>query len=292
MKTYHLLPLLLAATLSPVWSAEDDSMKAVEAIGMLPKQRQATKVPLLPDEKNPFAERSKKQETIAGPAEDAESQENKIRRLLTSLLVTGYKSGDGGRRVLIDNIIAREGQELEPVLADQTEKLIVSSITDKFVEIAWQETSKDASQPRILRLPIKVKPAVGTMLKGQGKGKGAIVYMVKPGMTEAAAAAAVLAGQPDGGSTGTNDSQGRTATAPRPDSLMQPAMLEKPAIPGELLPPGAASGVPEAPDSGRSEKASPPPPAKEAPKAEAAPVPPPSAALPAGPGLPPQRAVE
>ncbi|MGI8602804.1 MAG: hypothetical protein ACR2OZ_07360 [Verrucomicrobiales bacterium] len=183
MRMLFLLPVM---ALSPVslWG-NDDASPEVAAIGMLPKQRTAQRI--APSERNPFAVKPKEL-TKASP-EETETQESKIRAIFKSIPGSGVRRGSDGRLVaLVGDLILREGEEVKPVLADQTELLMVSKIDSKKVELTFVE-NKDATQPRTIPLLINNQPRVAQKLFAQAKGGREMYY---PSMRAAAAGVATV----------------------------------------------------------------------------------------------------
>ena len=115
------------------------------SVGLTPKQKKAITVGL--DELNPFAivvDEVVTQETY----EDISAQEQKIRGVFSSLGVSGVTKSGTGYKVLIGDMILREGQTVPSVIPDQTEQLEVLSITEEEMVIAWIEDRDSRKKSR------------------------------------------------------------------------------------------------------------------------------------------------
>lgn len=131
-------------------------------IGILPSQ----KIPATVDagDRNPFATRTP---GPVGPDIDTESEESRIRQIFAGLRVTGrVPASKGVPRVLVGDLILKEGGELPQLIENQTDRLRVTRITDKEVEITWID-EEVAEQPRKLLIPINLNPNVTVLLPGR-----------------------------------------------------------------------------------------------------------------------------
>jgi len=207
-----------AATTQPV-------PEAVAALGMLPTQRDGLRIS--PQERNPFA--VKPHEIIKSPDPvDAETQESKIRSIFNQLRVTGTRRDRDGRSLaLAGDLILRQGEEVKPVLEDQTEVLIVSKIGPRQIELTFVE-NKDSTQPRIIILPVRNQVEVAQKLFAQPQGRTGGFYIAR-GRTpvETAEAAGALAASPPTAPATTRPSlapPATTAIAPR-DARREAAAL-------------------------------------------------------------------
>jgi hypothetical protein len=157
-------------------------------IGILPSQ----KIPATVDsgDRNPFATRTPEQENF-GEGFDIESEESRIRQIFAGLRVTGrVPASKGAPRVLVGDLILKEGIELPQVIENQTDRLRVTRITDKQVEITWID-EEVAEQPRKLLIPINLDPDVSFLLPGRANpGASKFVRMAKvPGEADSSGAA-------------------------------------------------------------------------------------------------------
>ena len=132
-------------------------------IGILPSQ----KIPATVDagDRNPFATRTPTPNVT--PGLDTESEESRIRQIFAGLRVTGrVPASKGIPRVLVGDLILKEGVELPQLIENQTDRLQVTRITDKEVEITWID-EEVAEQPRKLLIPINLNPDVTVLLPGR-----------------------------------------------------------------------------------------------------------------------------
>lgn len=150
-------PLAVAAQDAPAAmtpeeeKAADMRMPDIDRSGLLPELRQPLKVS--PDERNPFAVARKVLERIPGIVTDTERE--RIERLLRAMRVSGVSESPSGRRALLGSLSLGQGDELPKLFADQADRLVVKSITDRelVIEFLDGESSK-RGQP--LSLPIGV----------------------------------------------------------------------------------------------------------------------------------------
>ncbi|MFN0125938.1 MAG: hypothetical protein ACKV19_04535 [Verrucomicrobiales bacterium] len=280
MKTCLCLFTLLIPTLAG--AAADAVPEAVASLGMLPHQRGGLQIAA--DERNPFA--AKVKEAAKVTLEDTETQESKIRSIFRQLRVTGIRRDRQGRFLaLAGDLILRQGEEVKPVLEEQTEVLMVSKIEPGQIELTFVE-NKDSTQPRVIVLPVRNQVQVSQKLFAQPDGKSSM-YVARgratPTIEEAAEAlasstptaparatpiATVTGSAPPAPATPV----ATTAQAPQRDSLREAAALagmppgmaltgknNPPPSPPATTPPAAAPPAPATPASA----APPPPPAPE-----------------------------
>jgi hypothetical protein len=190
MISFFTLAAVLAAT--PPLPASGIVSEEVAALGMLPSQRQGIRIN--PQERNPFA--SETRETTKSPeTPENESQESKIRALFRQLHVSGIRHRHHGQSLaLVNDLILREGEEIDPVLPDQTERLVVSKIESNQIELNFIET-KESTQPRSIILPVRHQVQVTQKLPAQPAGSTGSFYIArqKPPLETATAAAATMA---------------------------------------------------------------------------------------------------
>ncbi|MDB4673254.1 hypothetical protein OAF27_00425 [Verrucomicrobiales bacterium] len=146
-------------------SAPDASASAeILSVGLTPKQKKAITVDS--NELNPFAiviDEAVEKETY----EDISAQEQKIRGVFNQMNVCGVTQSGTGYKVLIGDMILREGQTVPSVIPDQTEQLEVLSITDEEMVLGWIEeremprnSRRKADKGRQLTIPISHGAAV------------------------------------------------------------------------------------------------------------------------------------
>ena len=137
------------------------------SVGMLPSEKKATT--LLAGERNPFAIRVANVESKV--SSDLETESARVERVLKSLTISGIAPGPQGMKALLGDIILEEGRMVDPVIENQTDKVQVTKITNKKVELTWL-SDDEAESPRVLELPVDLKVTVRRRLAGeQGAGK-------------------------------------------------------------------------------------------------------------------------
>ena len=301
MKTPVILIILTCGAGLPL-SANDEVSPDVAGIGMLPKQRTAQR--LAPNERNPFAFKPK--ETAKAVVEETETQESKIRAIFKSMSVTGVRRGSDGRLMaLVGDLILREGEEVKPVLVDQTELLLVSRIDPKRVELTFVE-NKDSTQPRTIPLPITTQTRVAQRLAGQPHGSKAMYYPsakaaaagVAAVMSAAGGSGAVSATQSEVGETGEPAEMVAVSgigaiTAPPPSTSVvdraERMSFAALAPTGRINSPNTAAAVPSAAGSRLKTEFTPVPSAKGPVPSSSPPAPePPSPAAQPTPAIPPK----
>lgn len=122
-----------------------------------------------PEEDNPFvAVTDLEEEDVSN------SEENKIKELILAMKVVGASLRAQGYRVQLGDMILQAGMVVPPFMPDQTVQLRVNSITEDQIEFVWMEKEKTGLPPRILLMPIKMKPSVRYAMPGQsGQGMSA-----------------------------------------------------------------------------------------------------------------------
>lgn len=154
----------LALFFCPTVPAEKTSSAAQEPplrMGQLPDEKNPEL--LQSKERNPFVRREAK---IAEVDTNRETEESKLRDLLGVMSITGAILGNGTVKLLLGNLILKQGQLLPPLIEGQTEHLIVNKITDKQVEIDFVESEKQI-EPRKIIIPIDLQPRVTVRLPFQ-----------------------------------------------------------------------------------------------------------------------------
>jgi hypothetical protein len=145
-------------------------------IGTLPSQK--VPAPVDQGDRNPFSTRLASVPDETGNY-DADTEESKIRQVFANLKVTGRAPASGGAaRVLVGDLILKEGGDIPQVIENQTNVLRVTRITEKEVEITWIDEI-DADAPRKLLIPINLNPEVSFLLPGRSQGAGQFVTLAK-----------------------------------------------------------------------------------------------------------------
>lgn len=139
--------LLVVVTIGPVNSAPP-------SIGLLPQDK--TPVEVDDSERNPFG---KKVVKTAEAVVETESEEQKIRSLVTKLPFGGITRGYGVVKVLLGSFMLEKGGLLPDVIPGQTERLRVMEVSEKYVELGFVEEDGTVSS-RLIKLSFDLKPVV------------------------------------------------------------------------------------------------------------------------------------
>lgn len=147
---------------------------AVNPMPALPKDR---KISLLPDQKmplllkqaerNPFARRNPDVSLIS-ETEEQETEAELIRDALNGLTVSGRSYGPNGLRVLAEgSLIFERGKIVPPVIQGQTESLVVESVDEKLINLAWIDSETGKFSGKRISIPYDLTPRVRMIMKGQ-----------------------------------------------------------------------------------------------------------------------------
>jgi hypothetical protein len=140
---------------SSIGAAPEDSLRpSVLGIGQLPGEKRPDL--LRPKERNPFSRREAKAVEVTA---DRESEESRIRAILSSTSVTGIIRGSGEVKALLGSLVLKEGKLVPPLIEGQTERLVVGSITRTAIEINFVEMD-DHAEPRKIVVPIDLRPRI------------------------------------------------------------------------------------------------------------------------------------
>ncbi len=150
-----MLPLLLAG-LPLFLQAESDS-------ALLPDGRQ--KIELRPSERNPFAQQVVA-ETAPTTLQEGATEESRLRKILRAVKISGISGKPGHKQVLLGSIIIKPGDTLPPILKNQFERLVVVSVDDSNIVLAFGEKDTAVDARKIV-LPIGIKPEVTQFMYGE-----------------------------------------------------------------------------------------------------------------------------
>ncbi len=121
-------------------------------------------------ERNPFGLVSLPAEEPSAAVLETETEENRLRRILGSMRVSGLSGSPGSYRVVLGSVQLREGERMPKIFADQAEILKVTSITDREIKLAFEE--KDPSlPPRTIGIGYDLRPRPQSLLPGEVFGK-------------------------------------------------------------------------------------------------------------------------
>ncbi|MGI9240565.1 MAG: hypothetical protein ACR2RV_07170 [Verrucomicrobiales bacterium] len=186
MKAKHLTTTTLGILSLAIAAGEARGETAAD-IGILPSQ----KIPASVDkgDRNPFSTRHV-ENNVPIDGIDTESEESRIRQVFAGLRVTGHvPASKGSPRVLVGDLILKEGIELPQVIENQTNVLRVTRITNKEVEITWID-EEVAEAPRKLLIPINLEPEVSFLLPGRSSQVSSQFVKMSKAEKEAMAGAA------------------------------------------------------------------------------------------------------
>ncbi|MFZ4681063.1 MAG: hypothetical protein ACOYMS_01060 [Terrimicrobiaceae bacterium] len=149
----------LALLVSPMAAAR-------ASIGLLPEDK--TPVVVAEDERNPFGKRAVKAPSVV--QEERESEETKIRALISKLPLGGMTRGYGVVKVLIGPYTVAEGAILPDMIPGQTERVKVLSVSADKVELGFLDKDGTADTRKI-NLAIDFRPAVRFKLGASSAGE-------------------------------------------------------------------------------------------------------------------------
>lgn len=148
--------------------AADMRMPELDRSALEPEKREPAVV--REGERNPFG-------LVAPPVAEpgtavleTETEENRLRRILGSMRVSGLSGSSGSYRVVLGAMQIKEGERLPKMFADQAEVLRVTSINDGEIKLTFEE--KDPSlPPRTIGIGYDLRPRPQSLLPGEVFGK-------------------------------------------------------------------------------------------------------------------------
>lgn len=143
--------------------AADMKRHDLDRTDMQPDQR--APVPVTTDERVPFAGTGVEAEQAPGRPTQ-ESEEQKLRRVLSNMRVSGLSGTKGNYRILLGSMALKEGDTLPRLFRDQAETLRVRSISERQVTLEFCENSA-GKLPRAFGVPFNLKPTVDSMMVGE-----------------------------------------------------------------------------------------------------------------------------
>lgn len=112
-----------------------------------PEKRAPTDVP--PGERNPFGLLSlPPTEEEQKVQVEVETEEMKIKRILSNMKVGGVSGSEGAYRVLLGSMPLAKGDQLPQIFANQVEQLVVEDVTDGKIFLRFIESGKRELAPR------------------------------------------------------------------------------------------------------------------------------------------------
>jgi hypothetical protein len=123
---------------------EDKDLSEASKVGILPHQKKTLSVP--PDERNPFSVPV----TETGSAIiDSSTEEAQLRAIIRGLQVEGVTPGNRGLKVLMGGMIVEQGQFVPDLIPSQTNRLLISKISRKEIELTVVDEDGAEQQEKI-----------------------------------------------------------------------------------------------------------------------------------------------
>lgn len=135
----------------------------IKYVLLMPEERVVE--PVKATDRNPFGKSSEELQALNG--NKGTTEENLIRERMEKLRIVGVSPGPKGLRVMLGDMVLEPDELVPPVLADQTLNLRVGHITDRAIELIWVEKKPSGMPPRLLTLPLDLRPYVRFALQGQ-----------------------------------------------------------------------------------------------------------------------------
>lgn len=149
-------------------------------VGILPQQRKGG-ITIQDDGIMPFGATVQRRQASTTTKKE-NTQEDQIRDAFGRIRVTGASNdGKGVKRILAGDIVLEKGKPVDQIISNQTDQLMVSDITDSYVEIIWLEKQR-SNQPRTLKIPIDLNPKVHFVIKAQPEGQKKPLGVTDPRM--------------------------------------------------------------------------------------------------------------
>ena len=130
---------------------------------LLPGGRQS--IVLREGERNPFGQAPVALVQEIEEKQVTETEEIRLRKILGSIKVGGRSSHGKSTSLLLGSLILKEGDQLPPLVENQTEILKISTISDKEAVLSFYERDRTA-EPRHIIIPLSMKPKVSSLLYG------------------------------------------------------------------------------------------------------------------------------
>lgn len=145
--------------------AADMRLPDLDRSALVPDKREPATVQEA--ERNPFGLVSLPPTEVQETATiQAETEEERLRRILGNMRVSGMSGSPGAYLVLLGSMQVKEGQRLPKLFADQAELLRVTKVTDREIILSFEE--KDASlPPRTIGLGYDLRPRPQSLLPGE-----------------------------------------------------------------------------------------------------------------------------
>lgn len=166
-----LVTLSLAALLGTTHAQEAAS--PINRLPDLPLPTARRSVIIAPDERNPFGVTQVSVTNEFGVVQ-GETEESKLRSLITRFSVSGITVGSDGRStVILGPLTVRQGQQLPELMPNQIERIVVNEITADEVKFGFVDREGNSSI-RTFAVPYNLTPKVrfalpSDMIDSQGE---------------------------------------------------------------------------------------------------------------------------
>ncbi|MEM9481404.1 MAG: hypothetical protein AAGA58_17275 [Verrucomicrobiota bacterium] len=137
------LTILSLASTALLSRAEEGDISEASKVGILPHQKKTLNVP--PDERNPFSV------PVVGDAEvvDSSTEEAQLRGIVRRLPIGGVTPGNRGLKVLLGSMIIEQGHYLPDLFPGQANRLLVSKVSRKEIELTVVDEDGAEQQEKI-----------------------------------------------------------------------------------------------------------------------------------------------
>ncbi len=159
--------LIPALGLATTLRGDDKDLSEASKVGILPHQKKTLSVP--PDERNPF---SVPVSDNNSPIVDSSTEEAQLRSIMRRMRLVGVTPGNQGLKVLMGGMILEQGHFLPDLLPGQTNRLLVSKISRKEIEITVVDED-GAEQQEKIRKEFDIDKDVNGIYPG-GEGKSSL----------------------------------------------------------------------------------------------------------------------
>lgn len=150
---------------------EEDKAQALrlpelDRSALSPRAREAGTTPVSAADRNPFGlVKPPPVEEVRAEEAEVETEEMKIRRILSNTRISGVTGAPGDYTVLLGGLSLRAGQEVPRLFANQAERLRVMAITER--EIRFVFADKDPTRVRTFNVRFDLRPRVRSVLYGE-----------------------------------------------------------------------------------------------------------------------------
>ncbi len=150
---------------------EEDKAQALrlpdlDRTALTPRQREEGATEVSPAERNPFGlVKPPPVEEVRAEEVETETEEMKIRRILSNTRISGLTGTPGNYTVLMGGLALRAGMKVPRLFNDQAEQLRVTEITEREVRFVFAD--KDPTRVRTFNVAVDLRPRVRSLLYGE-----------------------------------------------------------------------------------------------------------------------------